>query len=168
MKARKKGRGRTSVGRVSASSEALLLTVVDDGNPVRNERPSSGVGVGLEVLGRRRVPGLVVVVKERAEEGHVLRRGGHVVVSRREGGHASARVGKGIERLVVYGVAEDPVHDFGVGRDVVDTSVKDLSEGVDATGGGEAGPEVLSDVLDRVNSDTVDSEQERRAARISR
>jgi hypothetical protein len=69
----------------------------------------------------------------------------------------SEREGRDVHILVERRVVQHRVQDLLVLCDVARRAFEDLSEGEDARGVGEGGPEVFTDVLDGVDSDAIDA-----------
>lgn len=144
-----------AVGRVGAAAVALLGPVVHDGDAAGEDDVGEGVleqlGVGLGVE-----PARVVVVVEEGAEGRGVRELGVDRVVHVDDGLARARLLVEGVHGVVDGVVEEARHGARVAGEVVGVPVEDLADGVHARRGRERRPELLLDVLHRVDADAVE------------
>jgi len=92
---------RLAIGWVLAPAKALLLAVVEDGDPIRDKGVGHGVGDERLVAHERGQPDLVVALGEAAEETRVLHRRLELVVHRGERGDRAVGRAKGCEDLEV-------------------------------------------------------------------
>lgn len=146
-----------SVGWVRTPIVSLLLSIVNVGNTFHAVDHGKGVLPERDVRDVRLEPGVIMIANKAAEHSRVFELYPVVAERRRNVGQRSGcAVEGGIDR-VEQRVVENAVHRVVlVGGDVGGISVQDFSDGMNTRGAYEIGPEVLSNMLDGVDSDGIE------------
>ena len=146
---------RSSVVWVVATVEELLGSVVDDWDSLSVENVGNGVLEPLNVIVLVKESNIVLIIGEETEDSWVLEVLVGLLDSVTDVVHGVA-ISKDLINGEVHWVVESGAKGSLVSSDVWNSSIEDLSNGVDSGGLSELCPETLIDLWNGVNSDTVD------------
>lgn len=142
-----------STVRIITTSKVLFTSVVNDGNTNRGQSESSSSPESNMITIVVKESGIIVVINKVTQKGLIRPGGGTTVVALQvvHGVVLLEDPTKSVEERIV----QDTAHRSLVASSIRQVGVKDFTDSVNARGLGEFSPEVLGNIRNSINSETI-------------